>query len=477
MRRRTPGSAVLLPLGDLVLVIGVFLLGFWVRHFLLAGVLEGQLGLPGGFRLDIWQYVISGAVMGLIEVLMLQAFGVYREVYGLAQIEELAWILRSSFMAVLVTFAFTFATRQLLFSRFVLVFAFPAASLSVACWHWLFHRLSRSIALRRGRATRVALLGSGRETEEVAEFMRTRATVPYEVVARFGSVPGGGAPDTEGGADGLAPMFGRMDELGVDELIITERGLTRESTAAIIYRCEQEGIQYKLAADVFDLVSLTTRIVHLGGTTMIESAPPPLSGSRRLLKRAMDLAVAVPAFVLLLPLGLVVSICIVVDSGFPVFYLQTRLGRDNRRFRMVKFRSMRRGADREKKELLGLNESSGPLFKMRSDPRVTGVGRILRRWSLDELPQLLNVITGSMSLVGPRPPLPEEVSEYSERQMKRLQTVPGITGVWQISGRSSLTFNEMVKLDLYYVDNWSIWMDVSLLLLTVPAILSRRGAY
>jgi lipopolysaccharide/colanic/teichoic acid biosynthesis glycosyltransferase len=144
---------------------------------------------------------------------------------------------------------------------------------------------------------------------------------------------------------------------------------------------------------------------------------------------------------------------------------------------MYKFRSMRVGAEREKASLRGRNEASGPLFKIRDDPRVTRTGRFLRRFSIDELPQLLNVLEGSMSLIGPRPPLPEEVREYSEKQLKRLRTIPGMTGVWQVSGRSQLGFEEMVKLDLYYVDNWSVWLDLAILMLTIPAALSRKGAY
>jgi exopolysaccharide biosynthesis polyprenyl glycosylphosphotransferase len=253
--------------------------------------------------------------------------------------------------------------------------------------------------------------------------------------------------------------------------------MDRAEVARIIYDCERNDIAYKLVADIFALVSLTTRVVHLGGTTMIESVPPPLSGSRVLVKRALDLLITVPLIVLLLPAGLLIAAAIVVDSGFPVFYRQTRLGRENRPFTILKFRSMRVGADSERQRLRERNEASGPLFKIRRDPRVTRVGAFLRKWSLDELPQLLNVLAGRMSLVGPRPPLPEEVEQYSEKQLKRLRALPGITGVWQVSGRSELGFEDMVKLDLYYVDNWSIWMDLSIMLLTLPAVLSSRGAY
>ena len=463
-------------LGDLLLVILVFLLGYWLRHYLLAPVLSNLFDLTNDFRLSFNTYLISGAVMGLIEVVMLQAFGVYRQTYGLAHLEEMAWILRSSFMAVVVTFAFTFATRQLYFSRFVLLFAFPAASLAVAVWHWLYRRLARRLFRRRRKLIRAAIVGTGRTAGDLARFLERRSPLPY-------SLAGFLRPRTSSGEDTVADAAEPKSITGwalsnsVEELIIADTTMDRSEVAELIYDCERNDIAYKLVADIFALVSLTTRVVHLGGTTMIESVPPPLSGSRLIIKRAVDLLVTLPLIVLLLPLGVLISAAIVVDSGFPVFYRQRRLGRDNRPFTIMKFRSMRVGADTERSGLTERNEATGPLFKIRSDPRVTRVGRFLRKWSLDELPQLLNVLSGNMSLVGPRPPLPEEVDQYSERQLKRLRALPGITGVWQVSGRSELGFDDMVKLDLYYVDNWSIWMDLSILLLTVPAVVSSRGAY
>ena len=162
-----------------------------------------------------------------------------------------------------------------------------------------------------------------------------------------------------------------------------------------------------------------------------------------------------------------VALAITLDSPGPIFYRQERVGKAGRIFQIAKLRTMIPDAER----------LSGPTWAQEDDPRITRVGRVLRRWSIDELPQLFNVLCGQMSLVGPRPPLPEEVEEYTEKHMKRLQTIPGITGVWQISGRSSLGFEEMVKLDLYYVDNWSVWMDFAILLITPLAIVSRKGAY
>ncbi len=209
---------------------------------------------------------------------------------------------------------------------------------------------------------------------------------------------------------------------------------------------------------------------------MIESVPPPLSGTSILLKRVTDLLLAIPIIILLIPLFFLISIAIVIDSGFPVFFIQTRLGKEHEKFRMIKFRSMKVGAHKEK-ENFGCKDKSELLSKSRNDPRVTGIGRFIRKFSLDELPQLLNVLSGSMSLVGPRPHIPEEVKHYSDRHLKKLEVLPGMTGVCQVSGRNNLNYKEMVKLDLYYVDNWSIWMDLSILILTFPAILFRKGAY
>jgi exopolysaccharide biosynthesis polyprenyl glycosylphosphotransferase len=467
---------LLLPIGDALLVVGVFMLGYWLRHFVLLDFLTPLIGTGADFRLSSSHYLFSGVVMGLIEIIMLQAFGIYRKEFGLAHIEELAWILRSSFMAVVITFAFSFATRQLFFSRFVLVFAFPATAILISMWHRLFHLIVRNSARKIGRMNRVAMYGTGELARELTRFMESKASVPY-------SITGYVQPEHTGTTEVIPSnipreeLFKWLIDNDTTELIIADTTIPREESSALIYRCEQEGISYKLVADVFALVSLTTRVVHMGGTTMIESVPPPMSGSKKIGKRAIDLFLSLVLAILLFPLGLITAAAIVLTSGLPVFYVQTRLGENHGPFSMIKFRSMRRGAHKELENLSESNEAAGPIFKMKADPRVTPVGKFIRKWSIDELPQLLNVIAGQMSLVGPRPPIPEEVEEYSEKHMKRLQTIPGITGIWQISGRSSLGFEEMVKLDLYYVDNWSVWMDVAILLLTPVAICSRKGAY
>jgi lipopolysaccharide/colanic/teichoic acid biosynthesis glycosyltransferase len=177
------------------------------------------------------------------------------------------------------------------------------------------------------------------------------------------------------------------------------------------------------------------------------------------------------------PLLALISLAIRLDSPGPVLFHQTRVGAGGRPFVMHKFRSMRQGAEAELEQVRHLDETGGPIFKIHNDPRLTRVGRLLRRPSLDELPQLWNVLRGEMSLIGPRPPLPEEVAQYLEWHKKRLEVRPGMTGLWQVSGRSLLSFDEMVLLDLYYIENWSLWLDFKILLRTAPQVLWGNGAY
>jgi lipopolysaccharide/colanic/teichoic acid biosynthesis glycosyltransferase len=196
-----------------------------------------------------------------------------------------------------------------------------------------------------------------------------------------------------------------------------------------------------------------------------------------MVKRVFDLVVGGAGIVLGLPIWLLIVLAIKATSPGPVFYSQIRVGRDGVHFPMFKFRSMYIDADKRLADLVEVNEASGPLFKMRDDPRVTSAGKWMRKFSVDEFPQLLNVMRGEMSLVGPRPPLPHEVERYSAEDWRRMEVVPGMTGLWQVSGRSNLTFDEMVRLDLFYIHNWSVALDFALLVRTIPAVLFARGAY
>ena len=211
---------------------------------------------------------------------------------------------------------------------------------------------------------------------------------------------------------------------------------------------------------------------------LIGVKPASIQGGQLLAKRAIDaLAASAVLIAAALPMA-VIALLIRATSEGPILYRQLRVGKDGKRFTLVKFRCMVDGADEMRAELMAQHDTQDPrLFKLRDDPRLTRVGRVLRRWSLDELPQFWHVLRGEMSLVGPRPQMPDEVADYEEWHLQRLAVTPGLTGLWQVNGRSKLSFDEMVRLDLYYAEHWSPWLDIKIVLRTVPAVLLGRGAY
>jgi exopolysaccharide biosynthesis polyprenyl glycosylphosphotransferase len=202
-----------------------------------------------------------------------------------------------------------------------------------------------------------------------------------------------------------------------------------------------------------------------------------IKGWNLAVKRTLDVALILLATPILLPITTLIALIIRLDSKGPALFRQTRVGKHGKGFTCYKFRTMVVDAEKRKAELAALNEADGPLFKIRSDPRITRVGRFLRQSSLDELPQLLNVLRGEMSLVGPRPGLPEEVDQYDPWHRRRLEVTPGLTGLWQVLGRSDTSFDEMVRLDIFYTENWSVGMDLQILLKTIPVVLIGKGAY
>ena len=232
-----------------------------------------------------------------------------------------------------------------------------------------------------------------------------------------------------------------------------------------------------VAPAVADVAGPRTVVRDVAGLPLLHVAEPTFTGPQRVAKEVFDRVAAAAALIVLAPVFLVLALAVRIDTPGPVFFRQTRVGRNGRRFKMVKFRTMVVDADRLLADLEDRNEADGLLFKMRIDPRVTRTGRFLRRYSLDELPQILNVLRGEMSMVGPRPPLPAEVDRYEHHVTRRLLVKPGITGLWQVSGRSDLPWEESVRLDLYYVHHWSPTMDVTIMAKTFSAVVRAAGAY
>ncbi|MFF9569598.1 exopolysaccharide biosynthesis polyprenyl glycosylphosphotransferase [Streptomyces sp. NPDC014685] len=340
---------------------------------------------------------------------------------------------------------------------------------------------------RRKRAVRrVLVVGEAAGVDRVVRSFASRAGHPYSVVA---AIPVGDAPLECG-----VPVPGRLAPAPADDDVSTVLGgafaqeadlalvvpgpqLSEDRLRRLFWGLHDGGLSLSVLSELSGVAAGRVRPVAAAGLTLLHVAPPLRRGPQPFLKAVVDRAGAALGLLVLAPLLLLIGAAVRLASDGPVFHRQTRQGRHNRPFTMWKFRTMVVDAEHHKAQLAAANEIDGPMFKMRRDPRVTRIGRLLRRTSLDELPQLLNVLRGDMSLVGPRPPLPEEVSRYDERELRRLAVKPGLTGLWQVSGRSDLSWQETVSLDLWYVDNWSVATDMGLMARTLRAVADGRGAY
>jgi lipopolysaccharide/colanic/teichoic acid biosynthesis glycosyltransferase len=292
-----------------------------------------------------------------------------------------------------------------------------------------------------------------------------RRASPHEVSAV--GVPVVGVPEE---------VLSAVHDCLVDTVVIAGQGvLSRHAFRRMAWQLEGTGVAIYFASSLSDVATPRITFRPLGALSLMHVEAPAFEGGRRLLKSTADHVLALAIATVLSPLLAIIWIMIKIDSPGPAFYRQERVGLDGRPFRCFKFRTMHVGADRELMSLA--SEFDEVLFKMRADPRVTRVGRVLRRWSLDELPQLINVLGGSMSLVGPRPPLKSEAEGYGHDVQRRLLVKPGMTGLWQVSGRSDLAWAESVRLDLYYVENWSIALDLQIMARTIAAVAAGRGAY
>ncbi|MFH0241135.1 sugar transferase [Streptomyces sp. HK10] len=334
----------------------------------------------------------------------------------------------------------------------------------------------RTLALRRQARglRRVLVVGEAGAADGLMARMGARTDDEYVVVG--GCVPGGAGEAVD--AVDTAAVLGRASELGADTVfVVPGRWTTGEGLRRLAWALYDDGRSLAVVPGLVDVSRHRLRLARAAGMTVLHVEPAPRRGLPVLLKRITDGAGALLLAVVLSPVLLGVAAAVRLSSPGPVLYRQVRLGQGRRPFSMWKFRTMVEAADRMRPALEAANEHDGAMFKIREDPRVTRLGRVLRRYSLDELPQLFNVLAGHMSLVGPRPPLPEEVEGYDGTELRRLSVKPGITGLWQVSGRSDLSWDETVALDLRYVDNWSYAADVGVLARTFRAVASARGAY
>jgi exopolysaccharide biosynthesis polyprenyl glycosylphosphotransferase len=347
----------------------------------------------------------------------------------------------------------------------------PAALLALLCagaFRLLYEQSIERIYRRGLGQTPVVVVGRGEDRARVRQAME-RAPGAYSIADEM---------DLGAGGVDLAALRETLDRTGARGVILVgaER-LTDEEFLELLRSVRLRGVPLRVVPGALALMRGRPVFSESMGLPFLEVRYPRLDKTQRVLKRALDVAVSVGGLVLLSPLFVAMALAIRLGSAGPILFRQKRVGTDGKVFMCFMFRSMYEDAERLQEELEPLNEADGAVFKIKDDPRVTPVGRFLRRWSLDEFPQLINVLKGEMSLVGPRPLPVRDFQRMEEVHKRRLGAVPGMTGYWQISGRSNLSFEEMVKLDLYYIENWSLSFDVKIILRTLGAVLRREGAY
>jgi exopolysaccharide biosynthesis polyprenyl glycosylphosphotransferase len=456
-----------LTLLDVTVTIVVFLAASWVRNALLdndpADLMSHVALLP--FILALWMFFLT-------------FFGAYRSPRTTSRLQY-AWAVARGVavgLASLLTILFLFKVQYV--SRAVVVTFAAADLLALVAIRfgalWYFHR-----SLRRGEHfRRVLIVGSGTRARRLAETLLRNSEWGIRIVGHLDPDP------TKVGDRVLdSSVLGTVGDISsvlkgnvIDEVILAVPRAMIPDVDKIAQACEEEGVKLCLMADVFDVHAARTRLVALGPIPLLTLEPVAQGEWQLLVKRCMDLAIAALIVPLLPVIGLI-ALAIRLDSPGPVFFTQERVGLRKRHFRMLKFRTMVADADRRQAEFEHLNEAKGPIFKIANDPRITRVGRFLRRSSLDELPQILHVLTGEMSLVGPRPMSLRDVDLFDQGiQRKRFSVKPGLTCLWQVSGRSNLPFSKWLELDLYYIEHWSLALDLKILFKTIPAVLSGKGA-
>lgn len=461
-----------LPLGDLIGLNMAFIAAYLLRYTLQIG---GEI--PGEFDVSYPDYVpVQMAMTGILLVTYVLK-GMYTARRGASWPSEISAILSATSIGVMVLFAAVSMFRYPASSRALFIYLWALAIVLVGLMRLLRRLLTRAFRKRGIGIERVLVVGGGNALgRRIMHSIATERSLTAQVV---------GFVDLEPCDD-----FGRFRFLGtvrdipgivsgqrVDTIVIALPAASHDQMLRITDLCQRRGVTFRVVPDLYQMRLHRVDADTINGIPLIAVSESQIRGSNLLLKRLMDAPLAVLTLTLLSPFLALIALAIKLDSEGPVLFRQTRIGKDGVPFTLYKYRSMKKDAEKELALLLERNEATGPIFKIRDDPRMTRVGKWLRRASLDELPQLINVVKGEMSLVGPRPPLPTEVEKYEDWHLRRLEVSPGLTCLWQVSGRSEIPFDEMVMLDIYYIENWSLGLDLAILLRTIPAVLTGGGAF
>lgn len=491
-----PLVKVVLLFSDVALTTLSFAGAFYFRHDapLMTRTAEGALTWSSQFA----PYAVLLPLVIPIRLLLLRYYDLYRVRGEFSFVEDAARVFKATAIASLLIVAAAFmyrggvAYRTFSYSRAIFVIDFVLAFASIATLRAIVRAAQTAIRRRGVNLIPTLIVGRGPEAALCIREMRARPELGYRVI---GLVENGHVPAAGATFEGV-PVVGDLKTLPqairdsqANEVIISDPNVPGEVLFDVMIQTgRRRGVEFRIAPTLLNCLPSKTEIDQVGSLPMVTLFRSPLSNAARFGKRASDLVITTLAVVLLAPLWLLIALLIKVDSRGPIFYKQERVGMDGRVFLFYKFRSMHTGVDDtrhrefQRKYIKGepdsnLGDEDRPAYKLRADERVTRLGRILRKTSLDELPQLFNVLRGDMSVVGPRPPIPYEVESYDLWHRKRLDMKPGITGLWQVSGRNRLPFDEMVRMDLYYIENWSLLLDLKIILQTLPVMWRAEDAY
>ena len=461
-------------LTDMVLINLAFAAAYWVRYDL-----QWFRSVDPANYAPFRMYIPFALVLTVLLMIAYKLGGVYNQPRGASWLDEFYALVGGTTTGIVIVTAITFWFRPQVYSRLMFIWAggiiVTLLSLGRLVKRWVLEsRMRRGIGVDR-----LLIVGAGEVGRRLMRNIVAQPELGYQVIGFVDDDPDKNKTDIGrfkalGGIDNLPRV---VQEKAIDEVIVTLPWMHHRKILGIMRQCEREQVRARIVPDLFQLALSRVDIEDLGGIPIIGVKEVSITGWNLAFKRASDIVLSLAALILLSPLTLLISVAIKLDSPGPILFKQVRVGKGGRRFVFHKFRSMRQGAEGERRQLAARDEVMGATFKIRHDPRCTRVGRLLRRTSLDELPQFYNVLRGEMSLVGPRPAIPSEVEQYQEWHRRRLEIPPGITGLWQVSGRSQLTFDEMCLLDIYYLENWSPLLDLKIALKTIPAVLAGRGAY
>lgn len=406
--------------------------------------------------------------------------GLYRTMRGRSWLEEMYTIVNAVTNATVVLLAVSFFFQPLVFSRLMMIYV-AAITIVLLALARVVQRVVQARLRQQGIGVQRALvIGLGDAGRAVLRTMVARKELGYRVMGYLDDDPERGEIDMGrlrglGNIDRLAEV---VREQAVDLVVITIPWKYHDRIVGLIRECQRLGVEVSVVPDVFQLNMRQVIVENLDGIALLRvNGHVTLEGSNRLLKRALDLLLIALSLPLLLPVMGIIALAIRLEGRGPTLYRALRVGEGGRTFPMYKFRSMIPDADKLRDAVVQAHDQDPRHPKIKDDPRITRVGKWIRRTSLDELPNLINVALGQMSLVGPRPPTPDEVRLYEPWHMQRLQVKPGMTGLWQVSGRSEIPFDEMCLLDIYYIENWSMGLDAQILMLTIPRVILRQGAY